>query len=170
MAGREIDNETWLEFDYAVGEIERRLGVSNDAAKARLRCSCRDGDIVSWSKPPPPAHEEEEEWGWTEIPLDVWENHDVDCEEFPEGTHDVRVSEADFEHWLKQQRVSKEPKQKSARPRDIAGEVIEAIWPKRDIPKTVSNAQIEQQVGKRLKELGRSEISGDTILRAAGRK
>jgi hypothetical protein len=179
------EDEQWIKFHIAVKEIEA-LGLSRGAAERTLRVLCGSGDIRSICHDsmdcesvdsPQPVLIDPGEWRETgELDL---HGKSVNRLMRIEGKlvsqsvfYDlVRVSEADFRHWLKKQRpTTTEPKQKSTRPRDIAGEVIEAIWPKRDIPKTVSNAQIEQQVGKRLKELGRSEISGDTILRAAGRK
>jgi hypothetical protein len=179
------EDEGWIKFHVAVKEIEA-LGLSRGVAERTLRVLCGSGDIRSICHDsmdcesvdsPQPVLIDPGEWRETgELDL---HGKSVNRLMRIEGKlvsqsvfYDlVRVSEEDFRHWLKEQKPTKpEPKQKSTRPRDIAGEVIEAIWPKRDIPKTVSNAQIEQQVGKRLKELGRSEISSDTILRAAGRK
>jgi hypothetical protein len=176
----------------AVGEIVAKVGHSRGAAERTLRVLCGSGDIRSIccdeDFDEKPALIRPEQWRETgELDLHgvvvsrvVWnERSRASAKAWPAGDgkldsekrwHDtVLVSEADLQHWLKKQ-TKLEPRQRSARPRDIAGEVIEGIWPERDIPKTVSNAQIEQQVGKRLKELGRSDISSDTILRAAGRK
>jgi hypothetical protein len=183
-------DEEWLIFPEAVGEIVAKLDLSRGVAERTLRALCGSGDIRSiccdedfYEEPRTIKPEKWREIGevdlhgvvvsrikWTERSRASAKAGGGELD-FEERWHDtVLVSEADLQHWLKKQQPTTKPKQRSARPRDIAGEVIKAIWPKRDIPKTVSNAQIEQQVGKRLKELGRSDISSDTILRAAGRK
>jgi hypothetical protein len=164
--------EIWFNFHWIANEIVEQQGVSKGVAERTLRELCATGDVRSMKADG--VNDQPE--GAEIIRPSEWVKDQVDLTVSPPIW--VFVSAFDAQYWLNKQaeasgRPSKElvpPRQRSARPRDIAGEVIEAIWPNRDIPKTVSNAQIEQQVGKRLKELGRSDISSDTILRAAGRK
>jgi hypothetical protein len=59
--------------------------------------------------------------------------------------------------------VRKQPKRNSAE------DAIKQIWPD-GIPSGVVNADIEKKVGAWLKERDLSDVSRDTILRAAGRK
>jgi hypothetical protein len=187
------EGEDWLVFPEAVGEIVAKLDLSRGVAERTLRVLCGSGDIRSIccdedfeEKPTIIMPEKWRETGeldlhgvvvsrvkWTDNSRSIvrnFPNHrgKLDVEEKWNDT--VLVSEADLRHWLKKQtKEPAKPRQKPARSREIARQVVEAIW-NGDPPATVSNAQIEQQVGKRLKELGRSDISNDTILRAAGRK
>jgi hypothetical protein len=74
--------------------------------------------------------------------------------------------------WLKAQQ---RPRKRTSRKLALAQEAIKAIWPD-GIPNTVTNPQIEREVGSWLdayfarQQLRKFDISRPTILRAAGRR
>jgi hypothetical protein len=171
-------DEPYIHFLSAAEEIHKQLELSRGAAQKRLREVCASGDIRVWKEPysstvrgephgeGPPEFVNAAEWRATE----------VDQATDEDGCHYwVRLSEEDFEYWLSQQ---KKPRAKPLpRKRALAKQAISELWADGIIPETVTNKEIEKQVGEwiaedcKQKNMRRQpEISRDTILRAAGRK
>jgi hypothetical protein len=157
--------EPWFNFDWMADEIAERLGVSRGIAEGTLRELCATGEVRSMKCNGQVEEPEEAEI----IRPSEWLKDQVDLT-VSEPIW-VFVSAADIQYWLveEQDQEPAKPRQKPARSREIARQAVDMIW-NGDPPPTVSNAQVEQQVGRWLKQLGRSDISSDTILRAAGRK
>jgi hypothetical protein len=163
-----MNEEDWLTFYEAASEIEQRSGVSRAVARKRLRQACAD-QLITMMKAPydeqaglmPPEF-------WNPIAPSEWRQREVDYDgPDKDGCPTVAmIREADYRHWLNGE---SDVRSNGSSKRDLAKQAINEIWSD-DIPKEVSNKQIAKQVGERLKQQGRSDISSDTILRAAGRK
>jgi hypothetical protein len=82
------------------------------------------------------------------------------------------VLDTSLTEWLK---AKQGPAKRSAPKRDLAEQAVKALWPD-GAPEALTSQQIVYEVGKWIVDyrkrqgLPRSEISRDTILRAAGRK
>jgi hypothetical protein len=163
-----MTEEEWLSFHSAAQEIERIKGVSRGKAQSMLRQACASGEVRSVKEPYVIVHQEAEKQAPPQrIEPSEWREHEIDLMTDSDGCrYFVDVSEADFRFLL----GKPEPETQSpARKRDIARNAADAIFGNAISP-SVSNPQIEKQVGELLKQQGRSDISSDTILRAAGRK
>ena len=81
----------------------------------------------------------------------------------------VDVSKTDLLAWLGSNRkaVGKKAKPAGKRPRDVAIQAIDELYPK-GIPDTLVNGEVVKQVGKWLDQHNVPSISRETILRAAG--
>lgn len=169
--GTLINEDDWIGFGEAVPITEKRFGCDEEEARCRLREACAEGSIYSAKAP----YEEEgteiffapfDEW--TEIPSGEWRKRKVD-HDGPDGLGRealIMLSQIHFNDWLKPKSltlVRKLPKRSSAE------DAIKHIWPD-GIPDGIVNGDIEKKVGAWLKERGLSDVSRDTILRAAGRK
>jgi hypothetical protein len=129
-----------------------------------------------------PRAEPEDKWfstqsaDWQRISAREWRDREVDYDA-DNGKIDVMINEADFWHWFDQQPANREAKTKSSsnRPRDVVKQAINALWPG-GIPKELMNKTVVKLVCDKLakdckqKGLPLLVVSGDTILRAAGRK
>jgi hypothetical protein len=130
----------WLNFQWAAEEVERRLGVSWGAAQNALLKACKNG-TVKWQRA---------EHGGPDV-LDI-----------------------DFERWLE---AKQSPRKATSRKRALAKQAVNDLWPG-GVPKDkdLLNKQIEKEVDNwitahcKQANLSKLEVSGDTILRAAGRK
>jgi hypothetical protein len=131
------DNEEWLIFSEAVGEMVKEVGLSRGVAERTLRVLCGSGDIRSIccdedfeEKPTIIKPEKWRETGeldlhgvvvsrikWTDNSRSIvrnFPNHQgkLDVEERWHDT--VLVSEADLRHWLKKQQPKKQEPKKQA--------------------------------------------------------
>jgi hypothetical protein len=152
-----MTEEEWLSFHSAAQEIERIKGVSRGKAQSMLRQACASGEVRSVKEPYVIVHHEAERQAPPQrIEPSEWREHEIDLMTDSDGCrYFVDVSEADFRFWL----GKPEPKRQSpARKRAIACKAVHAIFGNA-IPSSVSNSQIERQVGELLKRQGREVVS-----------
>jgi hypothetical protein len=107
----------------------------------------------------------------TLIEPSAWRQREIDLMTDDDGCkYIVSVSKTDLDDWLDnncKKAVGKRPQSVSKRPRDIAKQAINELWPN-GIPDTLTNGQIVKRTGNWLKQHGSDAISRETILRAAG--
>jgi hypothetical protein len=166
-----MTERSWLSFYIAVNEIEQRLGVSGGVASRKLRDACASGDVRSQRQPYNPATGIDEGPPEPIKPSDWWRDQ-VDLETDADGCrYFVDVDEADFRYWLNGATNNNAHRASSRSPkRRWAEQAINKLWPG-GIPSSVLNKEIEKEVGKWLKQQGvLTQVSRETILRAAGRK
>jgi hypothetical protein len=160
----------WIDFYVAAVEIEGRFDLSKGAAEKKLREACASGDLRSWKQPYARDNGKLRWQGpWERILPSEWRLREIDLMSTPDGcNYLVRVSEDDFRRWLSS--LAQPRKHRNTRhKRTSASQAIAALWPA-GIPEGVVAKEIVRKVSNWLKAQDLSEVSGDTILRAAGRK
>jgi hypothetical protein len=162
-----MNEDDWLSFYSATGEMEQRSGLSRAVARKQVRQACADQLITSMKAPCDDGHRLPFEF-WKRIAPKEWREREVDYDgPDKDGCEtEVMIREDDYRYWLN---GATNVRSKGSSKRDLARRAINDIW-SGDIPIEISNKQIAKQVGEHLKQQGRSDIGSDTILRAAGRK
>jgi hypothetical protein len=165
-----MDEEGWISFYTAAKELEQAFRISWAAAQKRLRQACADQLITSMKAPcDEPAGQLPFEC-WTRVAPSEWRQREVDYDGPDKDgcSTEVMLREADYRHYLNGLSGTRTVPNRSPK-QDLVKRIIKEIWPD-GIPPETLNKQIARQVGERIKQQGRSDISSDTILRGAGRK
>ena len=172
----------WLTFYTAAREVEQRLGGSQADAQARLRRACADEKIRSMKAPYDDGLQLPIKL-WKRVAFSEWRTREVDYDG-PDADGcaiEVMLRDNDFRHWLDQQpqgtvlRAAPTSRKVHSPKRDFVQQAINHLWSGR-VPPLIPNNQIEKQVTDwiadhcKQEKLRKPDISGDTILRAAGRK
>src|SRR6516164_11467180 len=153
-----------LDFLFAAQQIERSLGMSPGASQAKLRELCRSGEVQSWREPYSMQGGEPQGEGPPErIEPSLWRQREIDLMTDSDGcNYFVSISKTDLLGWLDKKSVK--PKPVGKRPRDVARQAINELWPN-SIPDTLTNGSLVKQVGDWLKQHKVRDISRETILR-----
>ncbi|MGB6660329.1 MAG: hypothetical protein WBE90_14895 [Xanthobacteraceae bacterium] len=159
----------WISFHQATHEVSKRVGCGWAEAKRTLRSACAEAKIGSMKAPCDPDTLPRE--FWTAVAHREWREREVDQDGPNDGCEiEIILNEDDYRRWLNGIPLSKPGTLTfRRRKRDTAKEAIAELWPN-GIPAVLGNKDIIQRAGQRLKPNGASEVSDDTILRAAGRK
>jgi hypothetical protein len=162
----------WPFFVWAAEWIRDDLGLSLGAAQVRLRHLCASGEVRSMKYDrmlvdylTGDGVDDQDEQPQIIKPSE-WLTEQIDLAE--PWNIAVCVSQEDLRHWLKAQ-TKTPPVQGSPRPRDLAKQAVDALWPN-GVPKSLVNKDIERAVADHMKANGLGAPSKETILRAAGKK
>jgi len=167
-----MTEDDWVYFYTAAHEIEGRKGVSRTVARKQLRQACADELITTMRAPSDDGSLLPIEF-WQRVSPQEWREHRPEPDYYrpdADGCEtEIMIYEADFRSWLDGPSKSRAQISRASRKRDLAKQAVEHIW-SNGIPAEILNKQIVKQVADYLKRQGISDISSDTILRAAGKK
>ena len=99
-----MNEDDWLPFYSAAGEMEQRNGMSRAQARKQVRQACADQLITSMKAPCDDGHRLPFEF-WKRIAPKEWREREVDYDEQDaEGCEiEVMIFEPDFRSWIEQQ-------------------------------------------------------------------